>query len=103
MTHLLEDSDLNEATATRVAEMFSALSDPSRVRIISILYHGARHVGAIAACIGLSESAVSHQLRLLRQLRLVTARKSGQQVFYALADQHIADLFLQGLDHVQNG
>jgi ArsR family transcriptional regulator len=60
-------------------------------------------VRALADAIGSSESAVSHQLRLLRHLRLVRARKDGRQVFYTLDDDHIAELFQRGLEHVHHG
>lgn len=94
---------LDERTASDVAELFRALSDTSRIRIISVLAAGERHVGALAEAAGISESAVSHQLRGLRQLRLVRARKDGRQVYYCLDDDHVADLYRRGLDHVQHG
>jgi DNA-binding transcriptional ArsR family regulator len=91
---------LDEATAAIVAELFAALSDTSRVRIISTLVNGERNVSSIARAVGISESAVSHQLRSLRQMRLVHTRKQGRQVFYCLDDEHIIDLYRRGLDHV---
>jgi ArsR family transcriptional regulator len=94
---------LDERTAAQVAELFAAFSDTSRVRIISALAECELNVGALAATVGISESAVSHQLRGLRQMRLVRARKAGRQVFYCLDDDHVAALFRQGLDHVQHG
>ncbi len=94
---------LDEETAARLAELFSALSDSSRVRILSALAQGEMHVGALAHVVGISESAVSHHLRGLRQMRLVRARKEGRFVFYSLDDDHIADLFRCGLDHVRHG
>lgn len=94
---------LDELTAGRLAEVFRALSDPSRIRIISALDTGELSVGALAACTRLSESAVSHHLRGLRQMRLVRARKEGRKVFYSLDDQHIADLYRRGLDHINHG
>lgn len=106
MNSLTTPSDpfvLDEATAARLAEIFRALSDPSRVRILSTLVGAAMNVGAIAEAVGLSESAVSHHLRGLRQMRVVQARKSGRQVFYSLDDEHIAELFGRGLDHVRHG
>ena len=95
-----EETTLDEQTATRVAELFSALSDTSRVRIISVLVGREMNVGTLAKALDLSESAVSHQLRGLRQMRLVRARKEGRHVFYMLDDEHVADLFQRGLDHV---
>lgn len=94
---------LDEQTAAQVAELFSALSDPSRVRIISVLAQQEMNVGELAEAVDLSESAVSHHLRGLRQMRLVRARKEGRYVFYALDDDHVADLFQRGLDHVLHG
>jgi len=98
----LQPAVLDEHTAAHVAELFGAFSDTSRVRIVSALVSGERNVGALAQSVGLSESAVSHHMRALRQIRLVRARKQGRQVFYTL-DAHVATLFQSGLDHVQHG
>ncbi len=89
--------------ATQLAEFFKALSDPTRVRIISALSAAELCVCDLAATLGMSQSAISHQLRLLRQLRLVKRRKAGQIVFYSLDDEHVSALFHQGMDHVQHG
>lgn len=94
---------LKENTSTHLADLFSALSDPTRLRIISVLLEGELNVGDLAAQLGLTESAVSHQLRGLRQLRLVRSRKDGRQVYYALDDDHVARLYRLGLDHVEHG
>ncbi|HEB64127.1 MAG TPA: ArsR family transcriptional regulator [Chloroflexi bacterium] len=94
---------LDEQTARQLAELFRALSDPSRVRIIAALLEGETNVRSLANLVGISESAVSHQLRTLRQMRLVRARRQGREVFYALDDEHVADLFRRGLDHVLHG
>jgi ArsR family transcriptional regulator len=93
---------LDEETASVVAELFGALSDASRVRIISFLSQGECNVSSLAQAVGISESAMSHQLRGLRQMRLVRARRQGRQVFYCLDDEHIIDLFQRGLDHVRH-
>jgi ArsR family transcriptional regulator len=93
---------LDESIAAQVADFFSAFSDTSRVRIISALMGGKMHVGGIAKEVGISESAVSHHLRGLRQLRLVKAHKEGRQVFYYLDDKHIIDIFESGVNHVQH-
>ena len=94
---------LTELKAIQLAELFSALSDASRVRIISLLLDGEMGVGALAEKLNMTESAVSHQLRGLRQMRFVRARKSGRQVFYSIDDDHVSRLFTLGLDHVQHG
>ena len=96
---LLIDSE----TAFRVAELFKALSDPTRVRIIGLLAHAELCVGDLARILGMTQPAVSHQLRVLRNLRIVRARKEGRHVYYTLMDEHIHDLFDQGLAHVRFG
>jgi ArsR family transcriptional regulator, lead/cadmium/zinc/bismuth-responsive transcriptional repressor len=94
---------LTELKAIQLAELFSALSDASRVRIISLLIDGEMSVSALAEGLKMTESAVSHQLRGLRQMRLVRARKEGRQVFYTLDDDHVAKFYIMGLDHVEHG
>lgn len=91
------------ATADRLASFFKALSDPTRVRIISALAASELRVGDLALALGMTQSAISHQLRMLRELRLVRTRKEGRMVYYALDDDHIEDLYRQGLDHVLHG
>lgn len=93
---------LDEKTATYLAEFFSALSDTSRVRIISALTQGEMNVQTLAKTIGISQSAVSHQLRGLRQMHMVQARKKGREVYYSLDDEHVAELFQRGLEHIQH-
>ncbi len=94
---------LKEPTSTHLADLFSALSDPTRLRIISVLLEGEMNVGEIAARLEMTESAVSHQLRGLRQMKLVRARKDGRQVYYALDDDHVTKLYRMGLEHVEHG
>src|SRR6187397_961826 len=84
-----------------LADTFSALGDPTRVRILDALSHGELCVCDLAAVLRLSQSAVSHQLRLLRGLRLVRPRREGRVVFYDLDDQHIMSIFKQTLQHVE--
>lgn len=91
---------INGHTAVRLAETFKALSDPTRVRIISLLVDQELCVLDLAAALGMSQSAVSHQLRILRDLRLVRWQRAGRQVFYTLDDEHVADLYRCALDHV---
>ena len=88
-------------TVQALAEMFRALGDTTRVRILDALSHEERCVGDIADLLGTSQSAVSHQLRILRGLRLVRARRAGRLVFYALDDHHVVRLFAQGHQHVE--
>lgn len=92
---------LNDASVEALAETFKALGDSTRVRILDAVFRAELCVGDIADLLGLTESAVSHQLRVLRGMRLVRPRRAGQQIFYSLDDQHIVKLFAQGLEHVE--
>lgn len=83
-----------------LARLFEALSDPTRVRIIAALIDGEIGVGELVERIGLTKSAVSHQLRGLRDKRLIRTRKQGRNVFVCIDDEHIIELFQRGLDHV---
>ena len=91
---------LADAMASPLAETFKALADPTRVRILHALSHGELCVGDLAAVLEMTESAVSHQLRLLRSLRVVRARREGKQVFYTLDDEHVTRLFQISLEHL---
>ncbi len=92
---------LSDDHAAALAETFKALGEVTRVRMLDALSRTELCVGDLATLLGSSESAVSHQLRLLRSLRLVRARRDGRLVYYSLDDDHIVGLFAQGLEHVQ--
>lgn len=89
-----------DAAIASLSEIFRALGDPTRLRLLSALGGGELCVCDLASLAGISESATSHQLRLLRALRLVRARRDGRLVFYRLDDEHVSDLVTQGLQHV---
>ncbi|HEB12902.1 MAG TPA: transcriptional regulator [Actinobacteria bacterium] len=91
----------DDDTLLRMAEIFKAISDPSRVKIIYALLTEELCVCDLSMAVRMSQSAVSHQLRSLRNLRLVKYRRAGQMVFYSLDDEHIETLLAQGLQHVQ--
>ena len=93
---ILSDSTVVQA----LADTFRILGDPTRVRIVDALSEGELCVCDIAEQVGISESAVSHQLRLMRSMRLVRGRREGRCVYYTLDDQHILSLYQQGLRHV---
>jgi DNA-binding transcriptional ArsR family regulator len=103
INELQTDVAINEQQAQQVAELFSVLGDPSRVKIIAALLDGPKNVQALAGLVGISDSGVSHHMRSLRQMRLVRARKQGRQVFYSLDDDHVAGLFQGVLEHIQHG
>jgi ArsR family transcriptional regulator len=90
-------------TVEALADTFRVLGDPTRVRILDALSHGELCVSDIATLVGISESAASHQLRLLRGMRLVRPRRAGRLVYYAVDDQHILELLHQAMTHVQEG
>jgi len=97
----------NEAIAEkaleRLALTFKIMGDPTRLKIILALRGGEMCVCDIAAFVGLSESAVSHQLRRLRELALVSPRRDGQILYYSLDDAHVLDLVSVGLNHIEEG
>jgi len=92
---------LDEHTAAHVAELFRAFSDTSRVRILSAIVDQELNTSALAQLVGVTESAISHHMRGLRQMRLVRSRREGKEVYYSLTDPHIIALFLQGVEHIQ--
>ena len=86
-----------------VVETFQALADPTRARILYALLTQPMCVRDLALLVGVSESAVSHQLRGLRDKRLIRTRKQGRNVFVVIDDDHVIELFQRGLDHVLHG
>ena len=88
------------AVVQALADTFRILGDPTRVRIVDALSEGELCVCDLSERVGISESAVSHQLRLMRSLRIVRGRREGRCVYYTLDDQHVLSLFQQGLRHV---
>ena len=101
--HALERKALmmEARTVEALADTFRVLGDPTRVRMLDALSAGELCVCDIASLVGISESAVSHQLRLLRGMRLVRPRRAGRLVYYAVDDQHILELLKQALTHVE--
>ena len=96
----LKKTLLEEETAHALAELFKTLSDPTRIKILYVLKDSEHCVHDIARALEMSSSAVSHQLRILRDKRLVKRRRLGKSVYYSLDDDHVLCLFIQGLQHV---
>lgn len=92
---------LPPGTVGALADIFKMLGDPTRVRILDVLSRGELCVCHLAQTLGLTESAVSHQLRLLRTTRVVRSRREGRLIYYSLDDKHVLTLFRQGLRHVE--
>lgn len=93
---------IGEEKSALLAEVFKAMGDPTRIKIINALYEAELCVCDIAYLLGMSQSAISHQLRVLRALKLIKNRKEGKIVYYSLDDHHIISLFRQGLDHIEH-
>lgn len=97
-----KDRLVDDSTAVGLAEIFQALADPTRIRLVSALMDGQLCVYDLAALLGMTQSAISHQLRLLRNLHLVKNQKEGRLVYYSIDDDHIRDLFQRGLEHYKH-
>ena len=96
-----EDGSLSVAKAQEMAEFFKTLADANRLRLLAALTKQEACVSDLATLVAMSESAVSHQLRLLRMMRLVRSRKVGRKVFYSLDDNHILDLYQTVKAHLE--
>ena len=96
----LQSQILSTDKAQRMAEFFSLLGDGNRLRILSVLAKQELCVCDLAAALNMSESAVSHQLRTLRTMRLVSYRKQGRNVFYHLQDSHVLNLYQSVAEHL---
>ncbi|MBQ6697095.1 MAG: winged helix-turn-helix transcriptional regulator [Lachnospiraceae bacterium] len=84
-----------------LAEFFKVFGDPTRLKILYVLLCSEMCVYDIANLVGMSQSAISHQLRTLKQMDLVKNRREGKTIFYSLADSHIVNILSQGLDHIE--
>ena len=96
----VRDKMLGEDTLYDLTELFRVFGDSTRIRILYVLFESEMCVCDIAALLGLTQSAISHQLRALKNAHLVKARRDGKTVFYALADDHVKTIIDQGLEHI---
>lgn len=96
MNHMPKEEELYE-----LADLFKIFSDPTRIKILYVLSESELCVCDIAEKLDMTQSAISHQLKILKQSKLVKNRREGQAVFYSLADSHVKTIMRQGLDHVQ--
>ncbi|MBI5592900.1 MAG: helix-turn-helix transcriptional regulator [Deltaproteobacteria bacterium] len=97
----VRDQLLPETVLVRLAETFKVMGDPTRAKIIHAISFEELCVCDIACLLGTTKSAISHQLRILRNLRAVKFRKAGKIAYYSLDDTHIGSLFAEGLKHIQ--
>ena len=90
----------DEDTLIDLSELFKVFGDSTRIKILTALSHGELCVCDLSKLVGMTSSAVSHQLKILRSAKLVSCRRDGKTVFYALADDHVTTIIRQGLEHV---
>ena len=90
----------DEESLYDLAELFKVFGDTTRIRILYALFESQLCVRDIAQVLGMTQSAISHQLRVLKQARLVRSRREGKQIYYFLADDHVRTILGQGMDHV---
>ncbi len=96
-------SELDDATSQHLADIFKILGDSTRIKLLSLLTSSEMRVSDIAESLDMGQSAISHQLRVLRDARLVKFRKEGKEAWYSLDDDHVVKLMRQGLEHVTHG
>ena len=90
-----------EETLNDLAALFKVFGDPTRVKILYVLFQSELCVCDLAEVLHMTQSAISHQLRILKQMRLVKFRREGKIVFYSLADDHVRSIINQGMEHVE--
>lgn len=100
MTEHTMDFHIDEDTLFRTAELFKVFGDATRIRILYALAQKELCVQDIADELAMTQSAISHQLRILKQAALVKFRRDGKTIYYSLADDHVATIMQQGLEHV---
>ncbi|MFC5468804.1 ArsR/SmtB family transcription factor [Cohnella suwonensis] len=100
--HEIKQEMINDRSASRLAELFKAIGDPTRVKLIGALLRQELCVHDLSVLLDMGQSAVSHQLRYLRNIRMVKRRKSGKMVYYSLDDTHIEQIFIQTLQHLEH-
>lgn len=93
---------LDKQTQERIADLFKGFADVTRVQILTLLLDGEMCVNDIAQAVELTQSAISHQLRLLKQMHLIKYRRDGKNILYSLADDHVQTIIQMGLEHVEH-
>ncbi len=96
-------AELDDFTSQRLANVFKVLGDPTRIKLLALITASEMRVSDIADALAMGQSAISHQLRVLRDARLVKFRKEGKEAWYSLDDDHVVKLMRQGLEHVSHG
>lgn len=100
LVHQIEDGMPSEETMRGLAEFYKVFGDPTRIKILCTLFQSELCVCDLAEVTGMTQSAISHQLRVLKQMKLVKNRREGKIVYYSLADAHIQSILNQGMEHI---
>ena len=100
LVHQIEDGMPSEETMQGLAEFYKVFGDPTRIKILCTLFQSELCVCDLAEVTGMTQSAISHQLRVLKQMKLVKNRREGKTVYYSLADAHIQSILNQGMEHI---
>lgn len=98
----MEQQILAEEEVYFLADLFKVFGDPTRIKVLYLLLKGELCVNDIAASLGMSQSSISHQLKILKQHRLVKFRREGKTIFYSLDDDHVVNILSQGLEHIEH-
>ncbi len=98
--HMVEEHMPKEAVLNDLADLFKVFGDATRIKILYVLLQSEMCVCDLAEMLGMTQSAISHQLRVLKQMKLVKNRREGKTVFYSLADGHIQMILNQGMEHI---
>lgn len=97
---IVDETMPDETELDSLAELFKVFEDPTRIRILFVLFETEVCVCDLARALNMTQSAVSHQLRILKQSRLVKNRREGKSMFYSLADDHVRTMIAQGREHI---
>ncbi len=97
--HLIENVTENELCD--LAELFKVFGDSTRIKILYVLFHGEKNVTEICESLDMNQSAVSHQLKILRTSKLISSRREGKAVIYGLADDHVKTIIAMGKEHIE--
>lgn len=100
LVHQIEDGMPSDALIQNLADFYKVFGDVTRVKILCVLFQSELCVCDLAEVVGMTQSAVSHQLRILKQMKLVKNRRDGKIVYYSLADSHIQSILNQGMEHI---
>jgi len=98
---IVEETMPDETTLYDLAELFKVFGDSTRIRILFVLFEAEVCVCDLAQALNMTQSAISHQLKILKQSKLVKSRREGKSIFYSLADEHVRTIIAQGCEHIE--